>query len=77
MDNEKGNGNENVVNANPTKELFIYMLTRDLSLRDAIGDLLDNCVDGALRLHSDKNYKGLFVNIEFDHSSFSVQRSSC
>ena len=67
MDSEKGNGNENVINANPTKELFIYMLTRDLSLRDAIGDLLDNCVDGALRLHSDKNYEGLFVNIEFDH----------
>ena len=43
------------------------MLTRDLSLRDAIGDLLDNCVDGALRLRRDKNYDGLFVNIEFDH----------
>ena len=59
------NANQNtVINAYPTKELFISMLTKDITLRDAIGDLLDNSVDGALRLRGDKNYKGLWVKIE-------------
>ena len=39
----------NTVNSSPTKNFFINMLTRDISLNDAILDLLDNCLDGALR----------------------------
>lgn len=35
--------------ASPTKQFFVSMLTRDIDLRDAILDLLDNCVDGILR----------------------------
>ena len=42
------------------------MLIKDITLRDAIGDLLDNSVDGALRLRGDKNYKGLWVKIELN-----------
>lgn len=34
----------------PTKQFFVSMLTRDISLDDAILDLVDNCLDGALRL---------------------------
>ena len=55
-----------VIRAYPTKELFISMLIKDITLRDAIGDLLDNSVDGALRLRKDKNYKGLWVKIELN-----------
>lgn len=33
----------------PTKRFFVSMLTRDIELRDAILDLVDNCVDGAMR----------------------------
>ncbi|MCH8289710.1 ATP-binding protein [Candidatus Poribacteria bacterium] len=55
-----------VVSAYPTKELFISMLIKDITLRDAIGDLLDNSVDGALRLRSDESYEGLRVEIELD-----------
>lgn len=33
----------------PTKRFFVSMLTRDIELNDAILDLLDNCVDGAMR----------------------------
>ncbi|HEX3252763.1 MAG TPA: hypothetical protein VHS05_25215, partial [Pyrinomonadaceae bacterium] len=33
----------------PAKSFFVSMLTRDIDLQDAILDLLDNCVDGALR----------------------------
>lgn len=57
---------KSIINAAPTKELFISMLVRDVTLRDAIGDLLDNCIDGALRLRPDGNYKGLKVEIELD-----------
>lgn len=35
--------------ASPTKQFFVSMLTRDIELRDAVLDLLDNCVDGILR----------------------------
>jgi len=37
------------VDASPTKAFFVRMLTRDIELRDAILDLLDNCVDGIVR----------------------------
>ena len=54
------------ISANPTKELFISMLTRDITLRDAIGDLLDNSVDGALSLRGNDSYEGLWVKIELN-----------
>lgn len=38
----------------PSKELFIDMLVKDLSLRDAIGDLVDNSVDAANKNATDK-----------------------
>ena len=34
----------------PTKQFFVSMLTRDITLDEAILDLIDNCLDGALRL---------------------------
>lgn len=55
-----------IVQAYPTKDLFISILVRDISVRDAIGDLLDNSVDGALRLRPTGDYDGLWVNIELD-----------
>lgn len=58
--------NEYIIDAHPTKELFISILVRDITIRDAIGDLLDNSVDGALRLRPDGNYDGLWVKIELD-----------
>ena len=36
-------------NGTPTKDFFVDMLTRDIDLNDAILDLLDNCLDGAIR----------------------------
>ncbi len=57
---------KSIIDAHPTKELFISILVRDITIRDAIGDLLDNSVDGALRLRPDGNYDGLWVKIELD-----------
>jgi len=47
----------------PTKGLFIKMLVRDLTLRDAIGDLVDNSVDGAKSISENEDYQGFFINI--------------
>lgn len=40
---------QQTVKAGPTKRFFVEMLTRDIDLKDAILDLLDNCIDGILR----------------------------
>ncbi len=53
-----------IINAFPTKDLFISMLIRDLTLRDAIGDLVDNCVDGVRSLSSSRDYHNFWVDIE-------------
>src|SRR5712692_3843818 len=64
------------IDASPVKDFFVSMLTRDLSLTDAILDLLDNCVDGIHRshqVHSDKQpYKGKKAEIKVDSSSFMI-----
>ena len=46
MLNEKA---EDPILASPTKRFFVDMLTRDIDLKDAVLDLLDNCVDGLMR----------------------------
>ncbi len=38
------------INAEPTKGFFVDMITRDISLEQAVLDLVDNSVDGA-KLH--------------------------
>lgn len=58
---------------NPTKELFAFILTRDLSIIDAINDLIDNCIDGARRLRPKGNYDGLYININFDKGLFGIE----
>ena len=54
------------VNANPTKEFFISMLTRDIDIKAAILELIDNSIDGAKRLRPDGDYSGLFINIKYE-----------
>lgn len=64
------------VDATPVKAFFVQMLTRDISLHDAILDLLDNCVDGLLRkkakLSRTRPYKGFSAEIRFDRDGFSI-----
>ncbi|MBA4371669.1 MAG: ATP-binding protein [Thermodesulfovibrio sp.] len=64
------------VNATPVKSFFVSMLTRDISLEDAMLDLLDNCVDGILRkinkAAGEKPYKGFRAEIEFKKDSFTI-----
>lgn len=69
------------IGAFPAKRFFVDMLTRDIELQDAILDLLDNCLDGALRTVSEngakanqeKIYEGFVAKIDFDNHSFTIE----
>lgn len=59
----------------PTKQFFVSMLTRDISLADAILDLVDNCLDGALRsaAGSEVDYSSHSVKIDMSADRFCIQ----
>ena len=59
----------------PTKQFFVSMLTRDISLADAILDLVDNCLDGALRIAGDQSvdYSQHKISIECNESQFCIE----
>ena len=59
----------------PTKQFFVSMLTRDISLADAILDLVDNCLDGALRLADggEVDYSQHFVAISLSNELFTIE----
>ncbi|MCY1205085.1 Histidine kinase-, DNA gyrase B-, and HSP90-like ATPase [compost metagenome] len=70
----------NDVDVTPPKRFFVEMLTRDIELEDAILDLLDNCVDGAVRVNASKRkppaperaYEGYWAEIALDEKRFSI-----
>lgn len=53
------------INANSTKD---SMLTRDVDIKAAILELIDNSIDGAKRLRPDGDYSGLYI--KYDKSNF-------
>lgn len=57
------------VSASPTKEFFISMLTRDISLISSIVDLVDNSVDAALSLDDLSNR---YVRLNLNCSSATI-----
>ena len=68
-------------NGFPTKGFFINMLTRDIDINDAILDLLDNCLDGVVRIQQKKGiskktkdyYSGYEAKIHISSDSFSIE----
>ncbi|MBK7397136.1 MAG: ATP-binding protein [Myxococcales bacterium] len=60
------------IDASPTKEFFIYMLTRDIPLARAILDLVDNAIDGARKLRPDGDFSGLWVRVEVSSDHFKI-----
>lgn len=66
---------QNEAVAMPTKRFFVSMLTRDISLADAILDLVDNCLDGALRVSNGEgvDYSKFNVNITLDEDHFEIE----
>ncbi|MEZ7215362.1 ATP-binding protein [Klebsiella spallanzanii] len=66
------------INASPAKKFFVDMLTRDIELADAILDLVDNCLDGAMRQainarSQDKKYKGFYAKLTMDENHFIIE----
>ncbi len=61
------------VDASPTKEFFIYMLTRDIDIKPAIVELIDNAIDGAKKIRKNKNYSGLFIKINMSDHQFIIE----
>lgn len=62
----------------PSKRFFVSMLTRDIDLNDAILDLLDNCVDGALRTKkapsdAPKPYEGFYAKLTINKDTFIIE----
>lgn len=68
------NSEESIINASVSKDFFVEMLVRDIALEMAIHDLLDNCIDGALRLRgNDKtSFEGLEVDIKCSSDYFEI-----
>lgn len=66
------NTQDNIIQGNPTKTFFIEMITRDISIKDAILDLLDNSIDGANRINPN-SYEGLYINISIIKDEFIVE----
>lgn len=49
------------------------MLTRDIDVRPAIVELIDNSIDGAKKIRKDKEYKGLFIKINMSPDRFVIE----
>jgi Histidine kinase-, DNA gyrase B-, and HSP90-like ATPase len=66
------------VPSSPEKSFFISMLTRDIELQDSVLDLLDNCVDGAIRTRSREqaesdSFSGFWAHITFSDERFTIE----
>ena len=67
--------------AMPTKDFFVRMITRDISLEDCILDLIDNCLDGARRQLAARNggageihsYEGFRVRLQIGQERFRIE----
>lgn len=66
---------EKRIDGSPTKELFITMLVKDITLRDAIGDLVDNSVDGAKSITEDpsKRLDSFYIEITANTNEFTIK----
>lgn len=62
------------VQANPAKSFFVSMLIKDITLRDAIGDLVDNAVDAIKACATDKeNLSGYKVEVTLNGNEFTIK----
>lgn len=71
---------QTAIEAYPAKRFFVDMLTRDIELLDAVLDLIDNSLDGAMReatrngkQDAPDKYKGYKAEITFDKEHFCIK----
>lgn len=63
----------NKIEGTPSKDLFINMLIKDITLKDAIGDLVDNSVDAANKCAKNKGDLSDFsIHIKIDKNNFEI-----
>lgn len=61
------------VKGSPTKLFFIDMLTRDITVSDAIGDLVDNAVDAARKIiYKNESSKYDLFSLKYDNTKITV-----
>lgn len=73
MATQKKVNNLNIVIADPAKSFFVSMLIKDITLRDAIGDLVDNAVDAIKAKAKDSlDLKGYKIEINLGKTNFSI-----
>jgi len=66
-------------NAEPTKEFFVNMITKDIQLDACILDLLDNCLDGAnAQIANNGNlmhqrYQNCWAKITLNEDEFTIE----
>ena len=65
-------GGNMTIDAMPTKELFIDMLTRDIALIPAIIDLVDNSADGAKKVKDEGKLHGYWARVAISTDEFTV-----
>lgn len=65
--------NKNIVAADPAKSFFVNMLIKDITLKDAIGDLVDNAVDAIkAKTKNPNDLKGYKITIKCEKNFFSI-----
>ena len=71
---EELNDDPTKVKADPSKDFFISMLVKDITLRDAIGDLVDNAVDAIKAKASNPEALDDYeISINLDIDSFTIK----
>lgn len=65
------------ISGGPTKRFFVSMLPRDIALEDALLDLIDNSVDGAMRqeksrLKQKTPFDGYFAKLALSKNGFEI-----
>lgn len=61
------------IKASPTKNFFINMITRDIELKMAILDLVDNSVDSGYLKADSENLEDIEIKLIFTKDSFSIE----
>lgn len=61
------------INASPTKEFFVAVLVRDVTLEVAISEFIENSIDGAKRVTNNGSFADFYVKVKFDKSSFVIE----
>lgn len=69
MNEEK---DKSVVAADPAKGFFVSMLIKDITLRDAIGDLVDNAVDAIKKRAESDDLSDYEIDVKLGKTYFSI-----